>query len=489
MLFNSYIFILLFLPVTIAGWYFLHGRKARKAAFVFLLLMSLVFYGYNNVRYVPVIVASILFNYGVSRLLVPGRIAKERVRKTVMGAGVAFNLGLIFYFKYFDFFLENMNTLFHGDFVMRNIALPLGISFFTFQQVSYLVDSYRGETSDYGFIEYAVFVTYFPQLVAGPIVLHDEMIPQFRDPARYRPLAGNMANGLIIFILGLFKKVVIADTFSGAVSWGYANTGILTSGDVFVVMLSYTFQIYFDFSGYCDMACGMARMMNIELPANFDSPYKSFSVREFWKRWHMTLTRFLTRYVYVPLGGNRRGLAGTCVNTMIVFLLSGIWHGANWTFVLWGVLHGLLCVFERLTENRIAKPHPVVKWAGTFFLVNILWMLFRADSVTQWRALLSTLFRMENTAVSGDLLFAFTVPENLVLYGYGPLAFISSKIYGFPVWFLMLAAFLVCLLPENNVRLQKRQRTAAWMVPVCAVAFTWSLLTLSSEAVFLYFNF
>ena len=506
MLFNSYIFILAFFPCVMLGWFLLHRPGFHRVALAFLAGMSLVFYGYNNVRYVPVIVCSVLCNYALSRALVPKRAAhlpeeepgREDLsargggtRHMLLVPGIAFNIGLIFYFKYYNFFFENMNALFHTDVAFRQIALPLGISFFTFQQVSYLVDSWRGETADYGFLEYAVFVTYFPQLVAGPIVLHNEMIPQFRDESLHKINADNVANGLILFILGLFKKVVIADTLSGAVAWGFGNVSLMTAGDAWFVMLAYTFQIYFDFSGYCDMACGMARMMNITLPMNFDSPYKALSIREFWKRWHLTLTRFLTRYVYVPLGGSRKGLRRTCINTMIVFLLSGLWHGANWTFVLWGALHGLFSVAERLLARVPVKKnmHPAARWIYTFLVVNILWLLFRADSVGQWKDILSVMFRMESLNISDELLWTFVLPENQILYGFGFPAKLNGLVRGFPAVVVFLFAYLVCMIPENNVRMQARARTHMWMVPVCAVALTWSLLCLSSESVFLYFNF
>lgn len=508
MLFNSYVFILAFFPGVMLGWFLLHRFRLHRAALFFLAVMSLVFYGYNNVRYVPVIVCSVLCNYALSKAFTSEKLsARVTWRRVLFFAGIAFNIGLIFYFKYYNFFLENMNALFHADFVLKKIALPLGISFFTFQQVSYLVDSWRGETKDYGFLEYAVFVTYFPQLVAGPIVLHNEMIPQFRDGSLHRINADNVANGLILFILGLFKKVVIADTLSGAVAWGFGNVGAMTAGDAFFVMFAYTFQIYFDFSGYCDMASGMARMMNISLPMNFDSPYKALSIREFWKRWHLTLTRFLTRYVYVPLGGSRRGIRRTCINTILVFLLSGLWHGANWTFVLWGLLHGLFSVGERLLdyarERRASRGgvtdaangddppriHAAARWIYTFLAVNVLWLLFRADSVAQWKDILSVMLRMENLAISDDLLWTFVLPENQILYGFGILAKLNGFVRGFPAVVVFLFAYLVCMLPENNVRRQVRPRTSVWMVPVCAVALTWSLLCLSSESVFLYFNF
>lgn len=237
-----------------------------------------------------------------------------------------------------------MNAVFGSSFELKNIVLPLGISFFTFRQISYIVDSYRGETKGYTFWDYAFFVSFFPQLVAGPIVMYNEIIPKFRKPGNWHVVVENFSKGIYIFAIGLFKKVIIADRFGKAVTYGFGNIEILSSMEALVVSLSYTFQLYFDFSGYCDMASGIGYMFNIELPQNFNSPYNAKSIAEFWDRWHMSLTRFLRNYVYIPLGGNQRGKLRTYVNIMVVYLIGGIWHGANWTFILWGMLHGGLSV-------------------------------------------------------------------------------------------------------------------------------------------------
>ena len=474
MLFNSYLFIFCFFPLFVAGFFLLSRLQNKTVALWFLTGMSLVFYGYNHVRYVPVIVVSILVNYAVSRMLVSKRVTEnEGAKKVWLILGVFFDLALIFYFKYYDFFFENINAAFHTSFAMKHLLLPLGISFFTFQQISFVADSYRGETADYGFAEYAAFVTFFPQLVAGPIVLHRELIPQYRDPAKRKINFDNLYDGAVRFSLGLFKKVLIADTFGRAVAWGFANTEAATSGDLLVVMLAYTFQIYFDFSGYSDMAIGLARMVNLSLPVNFDSPYKSYGIREFWKRWHMTLTRFLTTYVYLPLGGSRRGSARTYINMMIVFLLSGIWHGANWTFILWGVLHGALSVLERMVQRVSERKgidfevHPVIRWLYTFVLVNVLWLLFRAESVTQWVSMLKQMASLQSLSLSEGLLSAFASPVH-VLYA---AAF----------------ALVISLCFENTAhrRINRNVRT----VLLASGAFVVSVLSLGAESVFLYFNF
>lgn len=322
MLFNSYVFILAFLPLTLLV-YFLLGRLPERVQLnkAFLVVASIVFYGYNNPRYVPIIVASILINYALSQLMLMQQ--KKAVRLPLMLIGLAANLGVLFYFKYHDFFYENLNSAFGLSLPLNHVMLPLGISFFTFQQLSYVIDSYRQTVPRYNILDYALFVTFFPQLIAGPIVLHSEIVPQFADPKNRHFSFDNFAPGLYAFARGLVKKVVIADTFAIAVEAGFGAAATLNTAEAWFVAIGYTLQLYFDFSGYCDMATGIGLMFNLQIPINFNSPYKSMNIREFWQRWHITLSRFLTTYIYFPLGGSRRGLARTCINLMIVFLASG----------------------------------------------------------------------------------------------------------------------------------------------------------------------
>ena len=316
MLFNSYIFILLFLPLALIGYFGLNSIKKETLAKIFLTLMSLWFYAYFNYSYLFIILGSIFFNFILSKQI-EKNLQNIKLKKVFLATGIIFNIGIIFYFKYFNFFMENVNVIFRTDYVFKEILMPLGISFFTFQQISYLVDSSRGETKNYSFVDYALFVSFFPQLVAGPIVFHDEILPQFKDSLRKKINQGNIAKGLWIISVGLAKKVLIADVIAKGVNYGFENTDLLSTADAWLVVLCYTLQIYFDFSGYCDMAIGIAKMFNIDLPLNFNSPYKATSVTDFWKRWHMTLTRFLTKYLYIPLGGNRKGFARTLCNILI----------------------------------------------------------------------------------------------------------------------------------------------------------------------------
>lgn len=410
MLFNSYIFILAFLPLVIVGYYLLNKRfLTNKAALIFLIAASFIFYGYYNWTYLLILVASVSVNWFT--ILLMRKKEDDIFRRVFVTAGVLFNIGLIFYFKYYDFFIENINQIFNTGFNEKNIILPLGISFFTFQQISFVVDSYRHETDDYGIIEYVAFVSFFPQLIAGPIVLHDEMIPQFRNESKRKPNWEKMSRGLYLFAIGLAKKVLIADIFGIAVDWGYTNVDSITSIDAMVVMISYTIQIYFDFSGYCDMASGIASMFNMELPMNFDSPYKAASIIEFWKKWHITLTRFLRKYIYFPLGGSKKGKFRTYINIMVVFIASGIWHGANWTFIIWGSIHGIAQCLNRRFMKQWEKYHPAFQWAMTFLFVNFTWIIFRADSMAQAGRIIWRSINFRNLSISSDLIDCFNVVE------------------------------------------------------------------------------
>ena len=483
MLFNSYLFILCFLPICLCGYFALNKIEYRLAQ-GFLLGMSLWFYGYYNPWYLLLIGASVAFNYLFSRLLSRGRFEKNKIVLTI---AILFNVGLIFYYKYFDFFIENINAAFNADFVIRNIALPLGISFFTFQQISYVVDSYKGATKDYNFLEYALFVTYFPQLIAGPIVLHSEMISQFRDESRRKPDYERLSRGVCLFTRGLAKKVLIADTFDTAVAWGFSNVQSATALDFIVVSLAYTFQIYFDFSGYSDMATGLASMFGFDLTCNFDSPYKSLSVPEFWRRWHMTLTRFLRTYIYFPLGGSRKGTVRTYVNIMIVYLVSGIWHGANWTFILWGILHGIANCIGRAGSKIYEKLFKPVQWFITFAFVNFAWLLFRADSVSQWLHIMHTIIDFDDVYISEGLGSTLKLPYVRSLLLRLSVPYTDYGVYIFSIVIILILALVLCLCFENNYNKKykydiKNMVFTVFLLVLCVVS-------LSDVSVFLYFNF
>lgn len=493
MLFNSYIFILFFLPVTLLGYYGLHKCGRHTLAKIELVLMSLWFYGYFNPSYLWIMGSSICVNYVLSQLLQKKwKLDKRRLvflKRGLLTAGLAFNLGLIFYFKYYDFFVDNLNKAFSASFELKHIILPLGISFFTFQQVSYVIDSYKGETKEYNFVDYALFVTFFPQLVAGPIVLHNEILPQFADRKNWKINSDNMSYGLYVFSAGLLKKVIIADTLSKAVSWGYGNVDAgITSMEGILMMLSYTFQIYFDFSGYSDMATGLGAMFNIKIPMNFNSPYKAVSVVDFWNRWHLTLTRFLRTYVYFPLGGSRKGTVRTYINIIIVFLVSGLWHGANWTFIFWGFLHGLANAFTRMFKKQWGRMHTALQWMLTFLFVNITWIFFRAESISQAWSVIKTIFSFQNLNVRAGMLNQFQLKEISMLYNHIPgVNDIVSSIRGFDALLFLGGCLFICLAFRNNQ--EKPFRPTVSIALATIIFLVWGILSLSGISEFLYFNF
>ena len=421
MLFNSYVFVFLFFPTVFLLYFSLNHFKKYEWAKVFLIVASLYFYGYFNWTYLLIIVSSIILNYVFSRILLSKR-SSSALKKLTFSVAMCLNIGSLGIFKYYDFFVENINAVFHTNFILLNILLPLGISFFTFQQLSYIIDSYKGDVPKYSFFDYALFVSYFPQLIAGPIVTHDEMVPQFADISKKKFNTDNFACGLYGFALGLGKKVIIADTFGLVVDSAFADVSGLGTLNAIFVMLSYTFQIYFDFSGYSDMSMGIGKMMNIEITQNFNSPYKAIGIVDFWKRWHITLTRFFTRYIYIPLGGNRKGEARTYMNIMIVYLVSGIWHGANWTFIIWGVLHGAASILTRFIDKKTglvsqekSRLLKIVLWSLTFVFLNLTWVIFRADSVAQAFEFYKELFSFNFVGLNTEFLKLMQIDGILLL--------------------------------------------------------------------------
>lgn len=455
--------------------------------------MSLWFYGYANPVYLILILSSIWVNFFVGKKIALGRRKeKRRIAKNWMTGGIIFNLALIFYFKYYDFFISNMNILFGEDWILKNIALPLGISFFTFQQISYIVDCYREkEIIQYSFIEYGAYVTFFPQLVAGPIVMHSELVPQMQDKEKKKANYENLSLGLYALALGLGKKVLLADTLSKIVNVGYADISSLNGISAFIIMTSYTLQIYFDFSGYCDMALGMSKMFNIDLPINFNSPYKAKSVTEFWGRWHLTLTRFFTQYVYIPLGGNRKGKVRTYRNTLIVFFLSGIWHGANWTFILWGVIHGIFMTMEKVIKDcgkMTRKIWGIIGGLYVFLFVNITWVLFRAETIGKAWEFLQRL-NIKGSTIAPDILDKVNdLVEIRLLYRLG-LGNLISRYPSLPCVCILVMLWLAVYFMKNTQEKLQCKTLGRVRSLATILLIVWSVISLSDVSEFLYFNF
>jgi D-alanyl-lipoteichoic acid acyltransferase DltB (MBOAT superfamily) len=427
-----------------------------------------------------------LFNYTVGNSLNNEEGHHRFSKKTILTFGIISNIALLGYFKYTDFFIENINLLTDGNVPTLDLALPLAISFFTFQQISYLVDSYRQETKEYDFLNYALFVTFFPQLIAGPIVHHKEMMPQFEKTRNKVKNYRNIAMGLFIFTIGLFKKVVIADTFAVWATQGFDVATTLNLFEAWATSLSYTFQLYFDFSGYTDMAIGLALLFNIKLPINFNSPYKATNIQDFWRRWHITLSRFLKDYVYIPLGGNRKGEFRTYNNLLATFIIGGIWHGAGWTFVFWGFLHGIALVIHRAWSKLGFKIWTWLAWLITFNFVNIAWVFFRAKEWDDAVKVLGSMFSLDNIVLPNFLAAKLAILSN---YGieFGGFATNLSAGKDLIVW--LLVGFILILVFKNSTEKLDRFKLNYKTIIFSVISFTGGVLLLNRVSEFLYFNF
>jgi len=403
MLFNSAEFLLVFFPVTFAGFLLLVLYSSRGAT-IWLGLASLAFYAYWEIGNLPILLGSIAFNYGLGWLI--SRRAGTAAGRVLLTVAVVINLALLGYYKYGQFAVETAN-LAGFNFTVQKIILPIGISFFTFTQIAFLVDAYKGLVHDHSLARYLLFVTYFPHLIAGPILHHGEMIPQFR---KYVPAYAHVAVGLTVFVIGLFKKVVLADSAAVWVGPVFSAPDV-SAVEAWAGVLAYAFQIYYDFSGYSDMAIGLSYILGVRLPLNFDSPYKATSIIDFWRRWHMTLSRFLRDYLYVPLGGNRKGPVRRYTNLLATMVIGGLWHGAAWTFVAWGALHGIFLVINhgwRLLAQRLGIPEDaawrsVIGGPLTFVAVLIAWVFFRAETFDQAARLLKSMFFANGIAPPGSI--------------------------------------------------------------------------------------
>ncbi len=492
MLFNSHGFIFAFLPVTFLIYFFLNKKRLTEASKAWLVLSSLFFYSWWNIAYLPLIMGSMLFNYVIGSALSGQRSSEPTAyRREILFFGVISNLALLGYYKYADFFILNTNLALDSEIEPLHLILPLAISFFTFQQVAYLVDSYRREVQEHDFLNYAIFVSFFPQLIAGPIVHHKEMMPQFANNRAKVINYKNISSGIFIFSVGLFKKVVIADTFSVWANNGFDTAGTLNFFEAWGTSLSYTFQLYFDFSGYTDMAIGLALLFNIRLPVNFNSPYKAKDIQDFWKRWHITLSRFLRDYVYIPLGGNRRGNAKTYSNLMITFLLGGLWHGAGWTFVFWGFLHGMALTISRLWGKIGVTLWPWVAWLITFNFVNIAWIFFRAKEWSDATNILKGMFFINDvkSALSIGFIDTLSMWSNFPLHTVINYSTGKSNVSEFALVCSFMIIPVVLLTNNSNYYIDKP--VTFKMMTIGILMFSYSAISsfFTSTEVFLYFNF
>ena len=385
MLFNSFDFIIFFLPITFGIYFILNKKRLTLAANAWLLCASLFFYSYWNIAYLPLILISILFNYVIGGILIDYDNIKKQIvsKKVIFVVGISGNICLLCYYKYMDFFINNINNMLNTNISLLHIILPLGISFFTITQIAFLVDSYEGLVQEKNLLNYALFVTFFPHLLAGPILHHKEMMPQFAETRNKVLNYKNISRGFLLFFIGLFKKVVIADSVAKYATAGFDVAPTLNFVEAWFTSLSYTLQLYFDFSGYSDMAIGVGLMFNIKLPINFNSPYKAVSAIDFWRRWHITLSNFITTYIYSAFvrSFSKITFYKSLAAIFLAMFVSGLWHGAGWTFIIWGSLHGLALVINHIWRSKLKiKLNFIISWLITINFVNISFVFFRAKN-------------------------------------------------------------------------------------------------------------
>jgi len=522
MIFNSYVFIFAFLPVVVFVFYGL-GRLSHHLATLWLAAASLFFYGWWDARFVGLLLGSIVFNYGAGYLIGHSLSHKPQRAKLLLIGAIIANLSLLGYFKYANFFVDNINFLTQNflsgtAITMAKVFLPMGISFFTFTQIAFLVDTYQGKVKEYNFVHYTLFVTYFPHLIAGPVLHHKEMMPQFGKHDTCRVNWDNIAVGLTIFILGLGKKVLLADSmgeYATPIFEAVKAGGHPMLFEAWFGALSYTLQLYFDFSAYSDMAIGLSLLFNVRLPLNFNSPYKAQSIIEFWRCWHMTLSRFLRDYLYIPLGGSRHGKIRRYMNLLITMLLGGLWHGAGWTFVIWGGLHGLYLVINhawRGLKERMSWQQEGGKLARfgagfiTFLAVVVGWVFFRADNFTVAMDMLNGMLgfngcsfskHSEATAFGGFVKdFGAQFKGTLTLIHLGSNSIIKQLIFGLLIVFTLpnVQQIMSAYSPALNSEAELKPSRFAWKpsvadaVIIVLIAY-FVLINLHKQSTFLYFQF
>ncbi len=475
---QSHLFVLAYLPAVLILW----RAAGRTAAQALLLCAGALFCGWGAPWALLVLAGE-----GVVTYLLGRRIARDRSKGgPLLWAGAAVLLAVLAFFKYTGFALSL--TPLEGLFTPPSWLMPLGLSFVTFQQILWLRDCLDGEAGeDVSPLDYACCLTFFATATCGPITRVGELAPQLRRPAPFS--WDDLAAGLYCFALGLAKKVLVAGVFANGADFGYANVGNLTPMDTALTIFCYTMQIYFDFSGYCDMASGMARMMGVTLPVNFNSPYQALSVRDFWGRWHITLSGFFRRCVYIPLGGNRRGAAATCRNIMLIFLLSGLWHGAGWGFIVWGALHGAAQVLERLLKGKVSLPKPMA-WALTFAFVNFAWVFFRADSLGQAFTLLGGLFHANWGLPTKEFAAALPLPAVSKVLSFLQYALQDGGrmlIYWAPL--LAVPAGLALLVLPNPIVQAEKFRPTVWKALLAAACLVGAMIFFSGVDTFIYANF
>lgn len=488
MLFNSYPFIFVYLPIVFAAFFLTAKYISHRAATFTLVLASFVFYGYWDVKYVPLLFGSICFNYFIG-----GQLDKHTKSKFWLVVGLGINILLLAYFKYTDFFLTTINDINGAQiFDLPHIVLPLGISFFTFTQSAYLVDAYRKEAAPHNFLTYCEFVTIFPHLIAGPIINHKNMLPQFTAQQTFHINIENIALGLSLFVMGLAKKVLIADQLAPIATNVFNRAASLTFLEAWIGAFAYTFQLYFDFSGYSEMAIGLGLMFNLKLPTNFNSPYQAKSIIDFWRRWHMTLGLWVKDYLYIPMGGNRHGEFAKMRNLFLSMLIIGLWHGAGWTFIIWGGLHGVFLMINHQWRRFKFNLPNAINWGLTFICVLVCWVFFRANNLEDALSILYAMINLHNIALPAT---GFIGTHLSFLSSYGIL-FIpwSMPVSIARTTFSIIVLYIILnLCPNPQVllsKLQNRPRPMKFLAFVLGFVFALTLFAVGQvTSEFLYFQF
>ncbi|MCR5672675.1 MAG: MBOAT family protein [Lachnospiraceae bacterium] len=492
MVLPSYSFIFIFLPAVVILYLIANSRKLYTAGKIVLLLSSLFFYALltPGIKGLAALLLSVAFCYCIATYGL-AKIDRPIVRKLLLTLGIIINIALLIYCKYLSYIESLIEQAGGAALTFEAIVVPVGISYFTFSQTAYLVDTYRDPAIRYSALDYVLFVCFFPKITVGPIALSTEMIPQFNDSLRKDINYDNMSKGFYRFTLGLGKKLLLADNLGKFVDIGYANIPNLGTGDALLVILSYTLQIYYDFSGYCDLASGICLILNLDLCENFDGPYRSLSITEFWKRWHITLTRFFRNYLYIPMGGNRKGKIRTYFNNLFIFLVSGLWHGAATHFVLWGGIHGVGMIISKLISPVTKKVPKYIRWFLTFAFVNLAWVFFRSDDTTVALSMLKRLFTGGFSPLNSALIAAcipteFQLIQWLILKAAPDLTYYS----GCAIWIVLVAIGIYFSAFSRTAKERCDGFVASGKkVAVTVILFTWAVLSLSEVAEFIYVNF
>jgi alginate O-acetyltransferase complex protein AlgI len=469
------------------GYFWLLHKRLAIGSKLWLVGGSLFFYSWWNIYYLPLLLFSIFVNFFVGSSFQTD-LKLKITKKQLLIFGILFNIGFLAFFKYTDFFLENFNGIFEQNIPLLHIVLPLGISFFTFTQIAFLVDAYKSKVKEYDLLNYILFVSYFPHLLAGPILHHAEMMPQFASRWNLALRWRNMSVGIFLFSIGLFKKVVIADTFAQFANVGFDTATTLNLIEAWATSLSYTLQLYFDFSGYTDMAIGMSLMFNIILPTNFNSPYKAKNIQEFWRRWHITLSRFLRDYIYIPLGGKKVSKTRNYLNLFAVFLIGGVWHGAGWTFIAWGVLHGIAIVLHRVWQDFGLRMWGWLGWILTFNFINITWVFFRSDNFETVKMILSGMIGFNEIVLPEKLAQKLAF---LNTYGveFTESYLSNSGLSGIKDLILIPLLIIFVLIAKNTQELSKSITYKPLVAVTLGLITVCGLIYLNRPSQFLYFQF